>query len=259
MSNSISILPIKTRRLDTPQDDLFEAIRESDFKPLDGDIVIVASKVVAIHEGNCVSREENNDWDELIKREADLYIDRSESPGGFMMHTMKDGILTAAAGIDGGNSGDYYILWPEDSMKSAELVKGWIEEAYSVKNIAVVVNDSRCYPFRRGTVGIALGWAGIEPLYDYRGMEDLFGKRLKISQMNTVDCIGTMGVFAMGEGAESTPVVIVRGYDTGSIRTHDRDHEYFNTLVVPMEEEAHGNFFKNAPWKKGGGGATSRE
>jgi len=77
--------------------------------------------------------------------------------------------------------------------------------------LAVVVTDSHIIPLRHGTLGISIGFYGMEPLYDYRGTPDIFGRLLKHTTKNIVDGLSTMAVLLMGEGDERTPILVLRG------------------------------------------------
>jgi F420-0:gamma-glutamyl ligase len=79
-------------------------------------------------------------------------------------------------------------------------------------NVGVVLADSRLMPTRRGTTGIAIGCAGFNPIEDERGKQDLFGNKLRVTFRAVADGLATMGVAVMGESAESTPAVVVRGF-----------------------------------------------
>ncbi|HEY9490405.1 MAG TPA: coenzyme F420-0:L-glutamate ligase, partial [Nitrososphaeraceae archaeon] len=77
--------------------------------------------------------------------------------------------------------------------------------------VGVVIADSRLMPTRIGTIGVALASAGFEPVEDQRGKRDLFGNILKVTLKAVSDSIAATGVAVMGEGSESTPIVVIRG------------------------------------------------
>jgi len=175
-------------------------------------------------------------------------------PGGHVMHTMKNGVLIPSAGIDESNAGDYFILWPEQPQKIAAMLRRWFCRAYGLRQLGVIITDSRSMPLRRGVIGVAIGWAGFSPLYDYRGKKDLFGRTLRVSQANVADALAAAAVLAMGEGAEQTPLTIIRGaphlrFFSREPRTEKRTHQSF---IVPMREDLFAPFLRGVRWKRGG-------
>lgn len=106
---------------------------------------------------------------------------------------------------------------------------------------------------RRGLVGISLGYFGLEPLKDYRGEKDLFGKELIFSMSNIPDSLASAAVFSMGEGAEQTPIVIIEDLQ-GYIRFTDKKYKPQkpnSDFNIKPEEDLYAPFLKAVPWKKG--------
>src|SRR5436309_2021964 len=106
-------IPIKTRTLIPPKDNLFDVFDESLTDLKEGDVVLVTSKVVAIHQGRCISISEVENKDTLIKSESEHYTERDRSLPAPATLTIKHHTLVATAGIDESNGNGYYILWPE--------------------------------------------------------------------------------------------------------------------------------------------------
>jgi len=243
--------PIKTRILRPPKDDLLDAIASSALDIHERDIIAVTSKVISIWQGRCISQEVVVDKDILIKQEAELYLDRENVPGNHVIFTIKENLLVPSSGIDASNAAGYYILWPEKVMETARDLLAWFKKKYHINELGVIITDSHSTPFRRGIVGIALGWAGFDPLYDYRQTADLFGRMLKISQTNVADALATAAVLAMGEGNEQTPLALLR--DISRIRFGDASSgEGGGSFVVPIEEDIYAPFYTKIPWEKGG-------
>ena len=126
--------------------------------------------------------------------------------------TIKDHTLIPSAGIDESNGQRYYILWPKNSSKEAKKIAVMLKKRDKIKRFGVIITDSHTTPLRWGTQGISIGFFGIEPLKDYRGKKDIFGRKLKYTQSNIVDSLANLGVLMMGEGKEQTPMVIIRGF-----------------------------------------------
>ena len=243
----MQLLPIATTILHPPQEDLLEKIKASPLDPKEGDVVVITSKVVSIWQGRAVDKE-GIDKDALIKQEAERYIERDAVPGTNALVTITHGVLGTSAGIDASNSGDYYVLLPEDPFNAAEVLRQWLCDHYYVEKLGVIITDSRSQPLRRGAVGVALAWAGISPLRDIRGTLDLFGRELRVSQVNVVDSLAAAAVFVMGEADEGYPVVVVR--DAPHVWEEvPATNRLYTTFNVALNEDLYAPIVARAPWK----------
>ncbi|MEK7501168.1 MAG: coenzyme F420-0:L-glutamate ligase [Patescibacteria group bacterium] len=249
------IKPIKTRRFRPPKDDLWELLAGS-IKVLKEDTVVaVASKIVSIGEGRCVLVASVKDKDRLIIQQADKYLPREMVPNKWAMHTLKNNIFMPSAGIDESNAAGHYILWPKDAVKSAQRIWKFLREKFKIKNLGVLITDSRSMPLRRGVVGVSLAHWGFAPLKDYRGKKDIFGKELVYSQTNMADGLAAAAVVVMGEGNEQTPLALIT--KVPFVRFSSRpvsSRKPFSSLVVPPEEDIYRPFWRAVKWRKGGGG-----
>lgn len=244
----MELTPIHIDTLVPPKDDLHAKVRASSLTLEEHDVIAISSKVVAIGEGRCVPKE-GADTDALIARESDAYLERSHTPGGFVMHTITNGTLIPNAGID--PFGGYLVLWPEDPKKSAEALLAWFKEAYQKEHLYLVLTDSRSVFLRRGVVGMAVAWAGFEPVYDNRMRQDLTGAPSNGSQTNLPDSLAAAAVLVMGEANESTPLVRIR--NAPYLRESQTGRrEKANSFEFGMEEDIFAPFMRDLPWKKGG-------
>jgi coenzyme F420-0:L-glutamate ligase / coenzyme F420-1:gamma-L-glutamate ligase len=121
----------------------------------------------------------------------------------------------ANAGIDHSNIGpsdgvDRVLLLPVDPDASAEALRQRLVDTTG-KRIAIIISDSFGRPFRRGTVGIALGAAGLPAVIDWRGHPDLFGRKLEVTETGFADEIAAAASLVQGQADEGTPIVLVRG------------------------------------------------
>jgi coenzyme F420-0:L-glutamate ligase/coenzyme F420-1:gamma-L-glutamate ligase len=128
------------------------------------------------------------------------------------------GFICANAGIDHSNvagEGDgeeeWVLLLPEDPDCSAERLRQELETA-SGKHLGVMIIDSHGRAWRLGTVGVAIGISGLPGVVDLRGRPDLFGYTLRITQVGAADELAAAASLVMGQAAEGTPVVHVRGF-----------------------------------------------
>ena len=225
----MKITPIKTRILHPPQDDLFVALEECDLRLSEKQVVVITSKIVAIHEGRCIPVGEV-EKEELVRLEADLYIKESDSRWRI---TSIHNTFLSSAGIDESNADGHYILLPKNPHQSAEEIWIWITEKFNIDQIGMIVADSTSKPLRCGTVGVALGWYGFEPVTYFTGKPDLFGRPAQFTRINVADSLATAGVFSMGEMSEQTPVAIIE--DIPHINFVERDTS--DELTIPPRED----------------------
>lgn len=189
-------MPVKTRRI-IESDSLVELIP----KLREGDVIAVVSKVVALTEGKL----RRMDKKDAMREEAEVILDED------MMLTLKDGMLVPSAGVDTSNvDADFSIGWPENSYRSAAILRRELCKKFHLKKLGVLIFDSWITPLRNGVVGVSLGYAGFRGVEDYRGKKDLHGKVLQITQRNVADGLASAATLMCGEGRESTPFVVMR-------------------------------------------------
>lgn len=208
---NLEIIPIKTRKVLPPKDDISDILKHLP-KLKEGDVLVMASKILAIHQGRCVPNLKiKYQKSKLIKKEANYSLPISKVGEANIILTIKDYTLIPSAGIDESNGNEYYILWPKNSSKEAKAIGLILKKRDKIKKLGIIIADSHTTPLRWGTQGISIGFFGVEPLKDYRGARDIFGRKLKYTQSNVVDSLANLGVLMMGEGPEQTPIVILRG------------------------------------------------
>ncbi len=229
----MQFIPVKTRVMNPPQDDIYDLL-DKDLPSLkEGDVVFITSKILAIHQGRCVKFKDVPVKDDLIKKEAEVFIPREECPGEHVILTLKENTLIPSAGIDESNSGNYYTFWPKNSNEEAKKICNYLKKKYQFEKLAVIITDSHTIPLRYGVLGISIGFFGLEPFKDYKGKQDIFGRKLKMTKSNIVDSLANMAVLLMGEGAEQIPIVIARKVD--DIKFTNR-HTY-KKLLIPIKED----------------------
>jgi coenzyme F420-0:L-glutamate ligase/coenzyme F420-1:gamma-L-glutamate ligase len=198
---------------------LADALARADLSPQPGDVLALAQKVVSKAEGRSVplasvtpsaaawrlAAETGKDprLVELILAES-VRVVRARPNLVIVEHRL--GFVMANAGIDQSNLGqeDYALLLPVDPDASAARLSARL-------GLAVVITDSFGRAWRRGTVGIAIGAAGLPALLDLRGRLDLFGRALQVSMTGFADEIAAAAGLVMGQGAEGWPAVLLRG------------------------------------------------
>lgn len=238
---------IKTRKFLPPKDNLSDLV--SCIKELkENSVVAVTSKVVSICEGRCVDMNKATK-DELVIKEADKYLPKYMSPFGFIFHTIKNNLLVASSGIDESNGANFYILWPKDPYSSAKRIWQTLRKKFKIKNLGIIITDSRLIPFRRGVVGIAISYYGFEPVKNYIGKKDLFGREFVMETSNLPDSLATTAVLDMGEGSESQPIAIIS--DVSEIKFTSKQDK---SLEVNEKEDIFYPFLSSVKWLKGGSG-----
>jgi len=218
-----------------PGDDLAAVIRSSLLQSgddlRDGDIIVIAQKIVSKSEGRIIDLQSVSPSAEAVRlaeitgkdpRMVELILQDSNRivryKPGIIIAEHRSGIILANAGIDHSNAGtgdggQRVTLLPEDANASARRIRDRLMQAGTIR-VAVIINDSVGRPWRLGTTGIAIGSAGILPLRDLRGREDLFGGKLQVSQTADIDALAGAAGLLMGEADDGTPVILIRGYRT---------------------------------------------
>jgi coenzyme F420-0:L-glutamate ligase/coenzyme F420-1:gamma-L-glutamate ligase len=203
------------------------ALQNSGLALTDGDVLVVAQKIVSKAEGRWVNLAEimpgdaavrlaaETDKDprlvELILRESRQVVRHRP---GLIITEHRLGFICANAGIDHSNvqgPGDWVLLLPEDPDASAEQLRQTLEARSGVR-IGVLVIDSHGRAWRNGTVGITIGISGLPGIVDRRGEFDLFGYELVATVVGAADELAAGASLLMGQVAEATPVVHVRGF-----------------------------------------------
>ena len=222
-------IPVKTRIVKPPQDDLYAVLNDSLPQLKERDIILISSKIVAIGEGNCIPVGDVEKT-ELVAQESDLNIPREYWPSPL---TVKHGAFIGTAGIDESNADEHYVLLPKKPFDSAKKLHEYLSNQFNLKELGIIITDSHSTPLRRGATGISIGWWGFEPTINHVGEEDIFGRELKIEVTNLVDGLAAGANVVMGETDECQPVVIAR--DTPNLTFTNKNTK--GELIVPFEED----------------------
>ncbi|GAB5452072.1 MAG: coenzyme F420-0:L-glutamate ligase [Halioglobus sp.] len=220
-----------------PGDDLgvliIEALQADHLELQQGDVIIVAQKVVSKAE-NCYAYlktvEVSAQAEELAARtdkdprQVQLVLQESREvlrvrPGVIIVEH-RNGYVHANAGIDRSNiesdpDNPRVLLLPENPDQSAAQLREQIASATGVRP-QVIINDSFGRAWRNGTVGVAIGCAGLQPLHNQVGERDLFGNVLEVTEPAVADELAAAASLLMGQAAEGCPVVLARGLDIAS-------------------------------------------
>jgi coenzyme F420-0:L-glutamate ligase / coenzyme F420-1:gamma-L-glutamate ligase len=231
----LTLTPLSDIPLIRPGDDLAAiillALRQAAISLEDGDILVLAQKIVSKAEGRLVNlstitassqavelggrAQKDPRLVEVILRESNAVL--RTRPGTIVVeHRL--GFVCASAGVDhsnvlgeGDQLEDWVLLLPENPDGSAQSLRQRLEAASGAR-LGVLIIDSHGRAWRLGTVGVAIGLAGLPGLEDLRGQPDLFGFRLQITQVGVADELAAAASLVMGQAAEGTPVIHVRGF-----------------------------------------------
>ncbi len=207
---------------------VLEACAANDMQLADGDVVCVAQKIVSKAEGRLIplasvtpSRDaialaEETDKDpRLVQLILDESTEVLRKRPGVLIVRHKLGLVGANAGIDQSNiehgEDENALLLPVDPDASAAALADDLAAATAAR-VGVIVTDSHNRPWRLGTIGVAIGAAGVTVLDDHRGGADVYGRELKVTLINRADAIACAATLVMGETTEKIPLVIVRGF-----------------------------------------------
>jgi coenzyme F420-0:L-glutamate ligase/coenzyme F420-1:gamma-L-glutamate ligase len=227
---TLTLTPLVGLPLIRPGDDLPEiilgALPPSGLSLQDGDILVLAQKIVSKSEGRLVdlavvqpSARALQLGAEIDKdpRLVELVLQESSEvlrtrPGTIIVeHRL--GFVCANAGIDHSNvpGDDWVLLLPINPDESADRIRRTLERASGAR-LGVMIIDSHGRAWRQGTIGAAIGLSGMPGLVDLRGQPDLFGYTLRITTVGAADELAAAASLVMGQAAEGTPVVLVRGF-----------------------------------------------
>lgn len=231
---TLILTPLTGLPIIKPGDDLADliadVIKHAEMNLADGDILVIAQKIISKSEDRFVNLNDISPSERAIElaqhvdkdaRLIELVIEESKSilryrPGTIIVeHRL--GFVCANAGIDHSNvrkdndSDDWVLLLPENPDRSADGIRRSLEK-WSNKRIGVMVIDSHGRAWRLGTVGVAIGLSGIPGIEDLRGDADMFGRTLRVTQVGVADELAAAASLMMGQAAEGTPVVHVRGF-----------------------------------------------
>ncbi len=217
-----------------PGDDLAElvadALDRADLPLADGDVVVVAQKIVSKAEGRYADLADVAPTPKAVALAAEtdkdarlvqLILDEAHEVlryrRGVLVVVHRLGYVMANAGIDSSNvgpdaAGERVLLLPKDPDASCRRLRAQLQRRYGVE-VAVIVNDSVGRAWRNGTVGTALGAAGLPAVLDLRGRHDLFDRVLTATDVGLADEISAAASLLQGQADEGTPVVLVRGLE----------------------------------------------
>jgi F420-0:gamma-glutamyl ligase len=241
---------LKTRKVTAGALSLTDLLDEALHELPERSVLVVTSKVVSLCE-NRVRPIQGTNLEQLVQDEAELYMADAQEQHGYTF-TIAHNMITPNSGIDESNSGGMYVLWPENPQASANRVRRYLADRFGLREVAVVITDGSFLPLRWGATGISLAFSGIEPVRSYKGRNDLFGRPLGLSRTNIVDTIAATAVLIMGEGAEQTPLAVLREIPAVTFVSRDPSADEIAARHTPPEEDMFGQLLTSVEWLPGG-------
>jgi len=224
----ISIIPIKEFPLIEKGDDLVHiilaALGQSGEVLRENDIIVISHKIVSKSEGMTVnlnkiipSKEALALAEEVGKDPRVVHLILEESGRivrkryGLLIAEHRNGWICANAGVDYSNvPGDHAAMLPGDPDGTAAAIRERIQDSAKV-DLSVIICDSQGRPFRNGVLGVALGCAGMRGLISKKGERDLYGYKLRNTEIALADQVASAALLVMGEADEGVPAAIIRG------------------------------------------------
>jgi coenzyme F420-0:L-glutamate ligase/coenzyme F420-1:gamma-L-glutamate ligase len=205
---------------------LAKALADAGLDLSDGDVLVIAQKIVSKAEGRYVdvttvtASAQAKELAALIDKDprlVEVILSESRRVVRHRLNVLivehRLGFVMANAGVDHSNVGtdeETVLLLPRDPDASAARIRSELTARLGVSP-AVIIADSFGRPWRRGIVGVAIGVAGLPALIDQRGRPDLFGRKLRVTETAFADEIAAAASLLMGQADEGLPAVIVGG------------------------------------------------
>ena len=244
------VQPIKTHPISPSERDRLAIVDRYVAELPERSVLAITSKIVAICEGR-VRAMADVDKRTLIVDEAERYLE--PDPRYNVSLTLKHDMLIATAGIDESNADGYYVLWPSDAQRSADVVREHLAHRFGRSELGVVITDSRTTPLRLGVTGVALAHSGFRALNDYVGKRDLFGRALRMTKVNVMDALATSAVLVMGEGSESTPLAVLDELPFVTFQPRAPSSEELRELRIALEDDLYAPLLTRGDWLRGRG------
>ncbi|MPV38168.1 coenzyme F420-0:L-glutamate ligase [Georgenia subflava] len=201
----------------------------------EGDVVVVASKIVAKAEGRLVAARDDAERDQVIAGETVRVVAERARPDGTTLRIVENrqGLVMAAAGVDTSDvPAGTALLLPEDPDDSARRLRRGLNARTGVRP-GVLITDTVGRPWRRGVVDLAIGAAGVQLLADLRGRADAYGRELTSTVVAVADEIAAAAELVKGK-VSGRPVAVVRGMGHAVTR---EDGDGAASLIRPPAED----------------------
>jgi len=231
-------------------DDISEVLIGSIKSLPEKSVLVIASKIFSLCENRIIKKVTGAkaEKQQLVKKEAEYYLDPQASKYDIML-TIKGNWMFANAGIDESNSENQYSLWPNDPQKSVNNVWNLLRRHFKINKLGVIMSDSKSFPLNWGVIGHGIAHCGFETLKSYIGKSDLFGRLMKMEQVNMVQGIAAAGVLEMGEGSEQTPIAMITDIKDIIFQDHQPTIKELQSLAINLENDVYAPLLTAVKWK----------
>ena len=248
--NSLELITLNNFPLIEPGDDLvsiiFESIKDNELLINDNDIIVIAQKIISKAENRYlnlntieISDEAKSLSKKLNKNEGLVQAIINESnkilsiKKNVIIVEHKLGFINVNAGIDLSNipNENLALLLPKNPKKSAKDIQKNLSKILN-KKISIIITDSTTRPYRSGIINFALASYNIQSLIDLKGYKDIFGKKLKGTEVAVADELASAAGLLMGQSNEKKPVIVIKGFKQLTNETNNA----FNLIVSEDED-----------------------
>lgn len=250
-------------RLIKPHDNLLNAIDEAialdpklKGKLPENSVLALSSKVISYCQGRVIPKksEAKSEKHALVKSEAEFYTEPSASKFDLIL-SIKNSTLIVNAGIDESNASmagqACFVLWPEKIQATLNEVWHYLRHRYHLQNFGVITTDSRSFPLRWGVIGTSIAYCGFKGLNNHIGQTDLFGRKMKMEQVNVAEALGVAATFEMGEVAEQTPFVLVTDLSKVQFTGAVPSKEELAANQISLADDLYAPLLSKVDWQKG--------
>ena len=238
--NSLELVALRDFPLIEPNDNLaeiiFKCIKNNNIVVEDYDVIVIAQKVISKSENRYV----NLDTLKVSEKAKDLALKLNKDKGlvqlilnesNKILSTEKNviivehllGFININAGIDQSNipqDKNLALLLPKDPSKSVKELQIKLSEMLD-KNISIIVSDSMTRPYRSGVINFALASHNIQSLLDLKGEKDLYGNKLKGTEVAVADELASAAGLLMGQSDEKKPVIFIKGFNKSTYEVNN--------------------------------------
>ncbi len=238
--NSLELIALEQFPLIEPLDDLVEiiykSIKSNNIQIDDTDVIVIAQKVISKAEDRYINLDEievtnkakqlanklnkNEGLMQAIINESNKIISTEKN---VVIVEHKLGFININAGIDQSNilqDKNLALLLPENPSKSAKDIQKKLSEIFN-KNISIIISDSMTRPYRSGIINFALSSNNIQSLIDLKGEKDMFGNKLRGTEIAVADELASAAGLLMGQSDEGKPVIVIKGFSKTGYKVND--------------------------------------
>jgi dihydrofolate synthase / folylpolyglutamate synthase len=234
-------------------DDLFEILDNYLPNLQEKSVVAITSKIISICQGDVIKNDGTVDKEELIKKEADFYIESHvPTPYGKVFLTRRDGHIVFSAGIDESNADGNFILWPKNLQDITNKIWTYLRKKHNLKHLGIIITDSRLTPTRTGVTGFCMTWCGLKPFNEFSGQPDIFGRIIKFTNVNVIEALASSAALTMGETHEQTPLAVLTDIPFVQFQNRKPTQKELTDVSWPIEKDMYGALLTSVKWKKGG-------